>query len=82
MPDFKTRWLFASRVKQSAAVDIAASGSGLANHIRSLRGLRKHKSANRGDVLDKIPHFSMHTIRSTMGNVLLNAQIFRQGPLC
>lgn len=72
MPNFKTRWLFASRVKQSKAGDIAASGSGLANHVRSLRGLRKHTGANHRDVLRGIPHFSMHTIRSTMGNFLMD----------
>ena len=71
MKDFKTKWLFASRVKQSMAGDIAASGSGMANHLRSLRGLRKHKGANHRDVLKGVPHFSMHTIRSTMGNFLL-----------
>jgi hypothetical protein len=63
----KSKWIFASRVIQSGAGDIAVSGSALANHLRSMRGLRKKGHRN---VLDKIPHFSMHIIRSTMGDFL------------
>jgi hypothetical protein len=63
----KSKWIFASRVIQSGAGDIAVSGSALANHLRSMRGLRKEGHRN---VLDKIPHFSMHIIRSTMGDFL------------
>jgi hypothetical protein len=71
MKDYKSKWLFASRVIQSEAGDIAVSGSAMANHLRSLRGLRKHKGANHRDVLKGVPHFSMHTIRSVMGGFLL-----------
>jgi hypothetical protein len=63
----KSKWIFASRVIQSSAGDIAVSGSALANHLRNMRGLRKEGQRN---VLDKIPHFSMHIIRSTMGDFL------------
>ena len=63
----KSKWIFASRVIQSGAGDIAVSGSALANHLRNMRGLRKEGQRN---VLDKIPHFSMHIIRSTMGDCL------------
>jgi hypothetical protein len=69
--DYKSRWVFASRVIQSEAGDIAVSGSAMANHLRSLRGLRKHYGANHRDVLRGVPHFSMHTIRSVMGDFLL-----------
>jgi hypothetical protein len=65
----KSKWIFASRVIQSRAGDIAVSGSALANHLRSMRALRKRKSPGR-NVLAKIPHFSMHIIRSTMGDYL------------
>ena len=44
----------------------------MANHLRSLRGLRKHKGANHRNVLKGVPHFSMHIIRSTMGDFLLD----------
>ena len=64
-----SKWVFASRVMQSGAGDIAVSGSALANHIRNLRGLRK---ANHRDVLRAIPPFSMHIIRSTMGDFVLD----------
>jgi hypothetical protein len=63
----RSRWVFASRVIQSGSGDIAVSGSALANHLRNMRGLRKEGERN---VLDKIPHFSMHIIRSTMGDYL------------
>lgn len=63
----KSKWVFASRIVQSGAGDIAVSGSALANHLRSMRGLRKEGSRN---FLDKVPHFSMHIIRSTMGDFL------------
>jgi hypothetical protein len=64
-----SRWVFASRVMQSEAGDIAVSGSALANHIRNMRGLRE---GNHRDVLRGIPHFSMHIIRSTMGDHILD----------
>jgi hypothetical protein len=67
--DRKSKWVFASRVMQSGAGDIAVSGSALANHIRNLRGLR---DGNHRDVLRGIPHFSMHIIRSTMGDHILD----------
>ena len=54
---------------QSEAGDIAVSGSALANHIRNLRGLRK---GNHRDMLREIPPFSMHIIRSTMGDWILD----------
>jgi hypothetical protein len=65
--NYKSKWIFASRVILSGAGDIAVSGSALANHLRSMRGLRKEGQRN---VLNKIPHFSMHIIRSTMGDFL------------
>ena len=68
LPDRQTKWVFASRVIQSDAGDIAVSGSALANHIRNLRGLRQ---GNHRDVLRDIPAFSMHIIRSTMGDFIL-----------
>lgn len=64
----KSRWVFTSRVMQSDAGDIAVSGSGLANHIRNMRGLREGKHR---DFLREIPAFSMHIIRSTMGDHVL-----------
>lgn len=65
----ESKWVFASRVMQSEAGDIAVSGSALANHIRNMRGLRE---GNHRDVLRGIPHFSMHMIRSTMGDHILD----------
>jgi hypothetical protein len=65
----RSKWAFASRVMQSEAGDIAVSGSALANHIRNLRGLRQ---ANHRDVLLGVPSFSMHIIRSTMGDWILD----------
>jgi hypothetical protein len=67
--DRDSKWVFASRVMQSGAGDIAVSGSALANHIRNMRGLRE---GNHRDVLRGIPHFSMHIIRSTMGDHILD----------
>jgi hypothetical protein len=64
-----TKWAFASRVMQSEAGDTAVSGSALANHIRNLRGLRQ---GNHRDRLRGIPAFSMHIIRSTMGDWILD----------
>lgn len=72
LKDYKSKWVFASRVIQSGAGDIAVSGSAMANHLRNLRGLRKDPGANHRDVLKNIPHFSMHTIRTVMGDFLLN----------
>ena len=65
----ESKWVFASRVMQSEAGDIAVSGSALANHIRNMRGLRE---GNHRDVLRGIPPFSMHIIRSTMGDYILD----------
>jgi hypothetical protein len=64
----KSKWVFASRVIQSKAGDIAVSGSALANHLRNLRGLR---GSNARNLLKNIPHFSMHVIRSTMGDYII-----------
>jgi hypothetical protein len=69
LKDYKSKWLFASRVIQSEAGDIAVSGSAMANHLRNLRGLR---GGNHRNVLKNVPHFSMHIIRSTMGDFLLD----------
>jgi hypothetical protein len=69
LKDYKSKWLFASRVIQSKAGDIAVSGSAMANHLRNLRGLR---GGNHRNVLKNVPHFSMHIIRSTMGDFLLD----------
>jgi hypothetical protein len=66
--DRQSKWIFASRVIQSGAGDIAVSGSAMANHIRNMRGLRE---VNHRDVLRGVPHFSMHLIRSTMGDWIL-----------
>jgi len=63
-----SRWVFASRVVQSMAGDIAVTGSAMANHIRNLRGLR---TGNHRDAISRIPPFSMHIIRSTMGDFIL-----------
>jgi hypothetical protein len=68
LPEYRSKWVFASRVIQSNAGDIAVSGSALANHLRNLRGLR---GANHRNLLADIPHFSMHIIRSTMGDYLI-----------
>lgn len=62
-----SQWVFASRV--TSIGDVAVSGSALANHLRSMRGLRQ---ANHRDVLSEVPPFSMHIIRSTMGDYLLD----------
>jgi len=64
-----SKWVFSSRVMQSEAGDIAVSGSALANHLRNMRGQRQ---ANHRDVLRGIPPFSMHIIRSTMGDYILD----------
>jgi hypothetical protein len=56
-------------VIQSKAGDIAVSGSAMANHLRNLRGLR---GGNHRNVLKNVPHFSMHIIRSTMEDFLLD----------
>lgn len=69
LPEHDSKWVFASRVIQSDAGDIAVSGSALANHLRNLRGLR---GANHRNLLAGIPHFSMHVIRSTMGDYLID----------
>lgn len=66
--DLKSPWVFTSRVTQSTAGIIPVSGSALANHIRNMRGLRQH---NHRDLLRGIPPFSMHIIRSTMGDYIL-----------
>lgn len=68
LPEYRSKWVFASRVIQSDAGDIAVSGSALANHLRNLRGLR---GANHRNLLAGIPHFSMHVIRSTMGDYVI-----------
>ncbi|WFU23567.1 hypothetical protein QA649_37035 [Bradyrhizobium sp. CB1717] len=62
-----SKWVFASRV--TSIGDVAVSGSALANHLRSLRGLRQ---GNHRDVLRGIPLFSMHIIRSTLGDFILD----------
>jgi hypothetical protein len=49
--------VFALRIVQSMAGDIAVAGSAMANHIRNLRGLR---TGNHKDVIRRIPPFSMH----------------------
>jgi len=74
----KSKWVFASRVVQSMAGDIAVNGSAMANHIRNLRGLR---TGNHNDVISKIPAFSMQIIRSTMGDFILEKAVYRQEPL-
>lgn len=66
--NLKSPWVFTSRVLQSNAGIVAVSGSALANHLRNMRGLRK---GNHRDVLRGIPPFSMHIIRSTMGDYIL-----------
>lgn len=64
-----TKWVFASRVIQSDAGDIAVSGSAMANHIRNMRGLRE---GHHRDHLKGVPEFSMHIVRSTMGDYILD----------
>lgn len=70
--NLKSPWIFTSRVLQSDAGIIPASGSGLANHIRNMRGQRAKHGGNHRDTLKGIPPFSMHIIRSTMGNYILD----------
>ncbi|RTM15249.1 MAG: hypothetical protein EKK33_01335 [Bradyrhizobiaceae bacterium] len=65
-------WIFTSRVVQSDAGIIPVSGSALANHIRNMRGLRKEHGGNHRDILKGIPPFSMHIIRSTLGDYILD----------
>jgi hypothetical protein len=62
-----SRWVFTSRVMSIG--DVPPSGSALANHLRSMRGLRK---GNHRNVLRGIPPFSMHIIRSTLGDFILD----------
>ncbi|WP_426440660.1 hypothetical protein [Bradyrhizobium genosp. P] len=62
-----SKWVFASRVMSVG--DVPASGSALANHLRSMRGLRQ---GNHRNVLHRIPAFSMHVIRSTLGDFILD----------
>lgn len=68
MKNLNSPWVFTSRVLQSNAGIIPASGSAFANHIRSMRGLRQ---GNHRDILHGIPDFSMHLLRSTMGDFFL-----------
>jgi hypothetical protein len=63
-----SRWVFASRVLQSEKGDIPVGGSAFATHIYNMRGLRQD---NHRDVLSGIPDFSMHVIRSTLGDFIL-----------
>jgi hypothetical protein len=65
----KSKWVFASRVFQSEKGDIPVRGSALATHIYNMRGLRDD---NHRDVLRGIPNFSMHVIRSTLGDFILD----------
>jgi hypothetical protein len=66
----RSKWVFPSRVIQSASGDLAVSGSALANHLRSMRGQRSDRKDPGPNYLKGIPHFSMHIIRSTMGDYL------------
>lgn len=54
--DLKSPWIFTSRVLQSDAGIIPASGSGLANHIRNMRGQRAKHGGNHRDILKGIRH--------------------------
>jgi hypothetical protein len=65
-----SKWVFPSRVIQSAAGDLAVSGSALATHLRSMRGQCPDRKDPGPNYLKDIPHFSMHIIRSTMGDYL------------
>jgi hypothetical protein len=65
-----SKWAFPSRVIQSNAGDLAVSGSALANHLRSMRGQRSDRKDPGPNYLKDVPHFSMHIIRSTMGDYL------------
>lgn len=40
-------------------------------HIRNMRGLRAKHGGNHRDVLEGITEFSMHIIRSTLGDFIL-----------
>ena len=62
-----SKWVFTSRVMSNG--DVPVSGSALANHLRSMRGLRQGSHRN---VLRGIPPFSMHIIRSTLGDFVLD----------
>jgi hypothetical protein len=70
--NLKSPWIFTSRVIQSMAGIIPVSGSAMANHIRNMRGKREEHGGNHRDILKGIPEFSMHTIRSTMGDYILD----------
>lgn len=70
--NLKSPWIFTSRVTQSNAGIIPASGSGMANHIRNMRGLRGEHGGNTRDILEGVPEFSIHTLRSTMGDFVLD----------
>jgi len=69
-----SKWVFASRVTSNG--DVAVSGSALANHLRSMRGLRE---GNHRNVLRGIPPFSMHIIRSTLGDYIIEHTDLRPG---
>jgi hypothetical protein len=70
--NLKSPWIFTSRVIQSHAGIIPVSGSAMANHIRNMRGKREEYGGHHVDILKGIPEFSMHTIRSTMGDYILD----------
>jgi hypothetical protein len=67
--NLKSPWIFTSRVLQSNAGIIPVSGSALANHLRNMRGLRQ---GSHRDILAGIPPFSMHIVRSTIGDFILD----------
>jgi DNA topoisomerase IA len=54
--------VFALRIVQSMAGDIAVAGSAMANHIRNLRGLR---TGNHKDVIRRIPPFAYFEVVAT-----------------
>ena len=43
----------------------------MANHIRNMRRLRAEHGGNHRDILDGIPNFTMHIVRSTTAGYIL-----------
>jgi len=43
----------------------------MANQIRNMRGLRAEHGGNHRDILDGIPNFTMHIVRSTTAGYIL-----------
>jgi hypothetical protein len=68
----ETKWVFGStrRIgRDDTNSDVVVAPDALSNHLRNLRGQRQHNHRNH---LDKLPYFSLHTIRNAASSYLLD----------